>query len=331
MRGFNSGLIRGCIALGIIALTGGAALAQGDYPSKPVHVIVPFGPGGASDFVARIIQPKLSELLGQQIVIENRAGAAGNVGMGVAANSAPDGYTLFLGNVGTLAINPSVFQKTLRVRPLKDFAPISLVADTPDVLIANPSFAGQTVRGFIEQVKANQGKLAFASPGAGSMNRLEMELFRGIVGGMDMIHVPYKAGAGQAVADVIGGQVPVMFTTMSSAMGHIKSGRLRALAVTTKNRLPQLPEVPTLVEQGYDMVASSWQGLLAPAGTPAPIVAKLHAAVLKTMAAPEVAQRYSNGGVLVLASPSPEAFGGFIESETLRWAKVVKDSGAIAD
>ena len=180
-------------------------------------MIVPFAPGGASDFVARIIGPKLSELLGQQIVIENRAGAAGNVGMEAAAKSPADGYTLYLGNVGTMAINPSVFAKTLKIDPAKDFAPVSLIADTPDVLIVHPGVAARSVKGFVEHAKANPGRLAFASPGSGSMNRLEMELLRLLVGGLDMTHVPYKGGAGQAVGDVIGGQVPVMFTTLSSA------------------------------------------------------------------------------------------------------------------
>jgi len=308
------------------------ALAQSDYPSKPLRMIVPFGPGGASDFIARVMAPRLSENLnGQQIVVENRAGAAGNVGMEAAARSAADGYTLYLGNVGTMAINPSVFAKTLKVDPAKDFAAVSLVADTPDVLIVHPAVPVRTVREFIDYVKANPGKLAFATPGAGSMNRLEMELLRTLAGGIDMTHVPYKGGAGQAVADVIGGQVPVMFSTLSSAMGNIRGGKLRALAVSTKNRLPQLPEVPTLVESGYDMVASSWQGIAVPAGTPREIVARLHSAIVKALAAPDVIERFGGGGVSVLVSAAPEEFGQFVAAEMQRWSRVVKDSGATAD
>ena len=314
-----------------LAALAGSAVAQGHYPSKPVRMIVPFGPGGASDFAARIIAPKLSELLGQPVVIENRAGAAGNIGMEAAANSPADGYTLYLGNVGTIAINPSVFAKALKIDPAKDFAPVSLIADTPDVLVVHSGFAARSVKEFVEQAKANPGTLAFASPGAGSMNRLEMELLRLLVGGLDIIHVPYKGGAGQAVGDVIGGQVPVMFTTLASAIGNIRGGKLRALGMTTRTRVPQLPEVPTLLEQGYDLVASSWQGVFVPAGTPRDIVSKLHAAVLKAMAAPEVAERFASGGVTVVISATPEAFGQFIAAEIARWSRVVKQSGATAD
>ena len=318
--------------LACLFLLSGAAAAQGDYPAKPVRVIVPFAPGGASDFVARIIASKLSEQLnGQQIVIENRAGAAGNVGMEAAAKAPADGYTLYLGNVGTMAINPSVFAKTLKLNPARDFAPVSLIADTPDVLIVHPGVPVRSVKEFVEHAKGNPGRLAFASPGSGSMNRLEMELFRMLVGGLDMTHVPYKGGAGQAVGDVIGGQVPVMFTTLSSAIGNIRGGRLRALAVTTRDRLPQLPDVPTLVEQGYDMVASSWQGIAVPAGTPRETVLKLHAAVLKAMGAPDVVERFATGGVSVLTSATPEEFGQFIAAEVARWARVVRESGASAD
>lgn len=309
----------------------GSAIAQGDYPSKPVRMIIPFAPGGASDFVGRIVAPKLAELLGQQIVIENRAGAAGNIGMETAAKAPADGYTLYLGNVGTMAINPSVFAKTLKIDPMKDFAPVSLIADTPDVLIVHPSVVARSVKEFVEHAKANPGRLAFASPGSGSMNRLEMELLRLQAGGLDMTHVPYKGGAGQAVGDVIGGQVPVMFTTLTSALGNIRGGKLRALGVTTRNRLPQLPEVPTLLEQGYDLVASSWQGIAVPAGTPRDIVSKLHAAVLKAMAAPDVVDRFASGGVTVVTSASPEEFGQFLAAEIGRWARVVKASGATAD
>jgi len=295
-------------------------------------MIVPFAPGGASDFVARIIGPKLSELLnGQQIVIENRAGAAGNVGMEAAARAPADGYTLYLGNVGTMAINPSVFAKTLKVDPAKDFAAVSLVADTPDVLIVHPAVPARTVKEFVEYAKANPGKLAFATPGAGSLNRLEMELLGMISGGLKMTHVPYKGGAGQAVADVLGGQVPVMFSTLSSAIGNIRGGKLRALAVTTKNRVAQLPEVPTLAEQGYDLVASSWQGIAVPAGTPREIVARLHSVITRVLASPDVVERFAGGGVSVSASATPEEFGQYILAESQRWARVVRESGATAD
>jgi len=317
--------------LACLWLAAGAAAAQADYPSRPLRVIVPFGPGGASDFVARIAQAKLAELLGQQVVVENRAGAAGNVGMEAAARAPADGYTVYLGNVGTMAINPSVYAKTMKVDPVADFAPVSLVADTPDVLVVNSGMPVRSARDFVDHAKANPGKLAFASPGSGSMNRLEMELFRLLVGGLEMTHVPYKAGAGQAVGDVISGQVPVMFTTLSSAIGNIRGGKLRALAVTTRSRLAQLPEVPTLLEQGYDMVASSWQCVALPAGTPREVVLKLHAAVLQAMASPEVVERLAGGGVAPLTSATPEEFGRFLAAESARWSRVVRESGATAD
>ena len=324
-----SGLVAAWLTLCVLAPV---ARGQSDYPARPVRMIVPFAPGGASDFVARIIAPKLSELLnGQQIVIENRAGAAGNVGMEAAARAPADGYTLYLGNVGTMAINPSVFAKTLRIDPAKDFAAVTLVADTPDVLIVHPAVPARSVKEFVDYAKANPGKLAFATPGAGSLNRLEMELLGMISGGLTMTHVAYKGGAGQAVADVLGGQVPVMFSTLSSAIGNIRGGKLRALAVTTKNRVAQLPDVPTLAEQGYDLVASSWQGIAVPAGTPREIVARLHSVITKVLASPDVVERFAGGGVSVSVSATPEEFGHYIVAESQRWARVVRESGATAD
>jgi tripartite-type tricarboxylate transporter receptor subunit TctC len=294
-------------------------------------MIVPFAPGGASDFVARIIAPKLGDALGQQILIDNRAGAAGNIGLEAAAKAPADGYMIFLGNVGTVAINASIFGKTLKVDPVTDLAPITLVADTPDILIAHPSFPPADLRQFIAYSKANPGKVAFASPGSGSMNRLEMEQLRIIAGGMDMVHVPYKAGAGQAVTDVLAGQVPVMFTTLSSAINHVRTGRLKAFAVTTRERVPQVGDVPTLHEQGFELVASSWQGVLAPAGTPRPVIARLFAALSQVLSSHDVEERFGNGGVRVLKSASPEEFGQFIAGEASRWARVVKQSGATSD
>lgn len=308
-----------------------AALAQTDYPARPVRMIVPFAPGGASDYVARIIGPALGDILGQQIIVENRAGAAGNIGLEATAKAPADGYTVFLGNVGTLAINASVFGKALKVDPLTDLAPVSLVADTPDVLVAHPSFPAADVRQMIAYCKANPGKVAFASPGSGSLNRLEMEQFRMIAGGLDMVHVPYKAGAGQAVTDVLAGQVPLMFTTLSSAINHVRAGKLKAYAVTTRERVAQVPDVPTLVEQGFELVASSWQGLVVPAGTPRPIVDRLFAALGRALVEQSVQEHLARGGARVLRSNSPDEFGRFMASEAARWSHVVQQAGATAD
>ncbi|HSB72147.1 MAG TPA: tripartite tricarboxylate transporter substrate binding protein [Candidatus Methylomirabilis sp.] len=300
------------------------------YPSQPIRMIVPFAPGGASDFAARLLQPTMSEFLGKQVVVENRAGAAGNVGMDVAARATPDGYTIFLGNVGTVCINPFLFSD-LTVKPDRDFIGVSVVAETPGLLIANPKFPPNTAKEFVEYVKARQGQINFASPGSGSLNRLEMELFRKNAG-LDMTHIPYKGGAGPAVADIIGGHVSVMFVTISSAIDHVKGGRLKALGVTTRERVGSLPNVPTMLEQGFpDNVSSSWQGVLVPAGTPRPIVEKLHAAVLRGMANPQLQARYQEAGVIAATSKTPEEFKKYIDAESAKWSRVIKETGAKPD
>jgi tripartite-type tricarboxylate transporter receptor subunit TctC len=313
----------------VIALFPLLAVSQ-PYPGKPVRMIIPFAPGGASDHVGRIIQPRLSELLGQQLVIENKAGASGNIGMEAAAKSPPDGYTLYLGNVGTVAINPGVFLK-LAVKPLQDFVMVTQVVDVPGVLVAHPSFPPNSLAEMIAYAKANPGKLNFASPGSGSQNRLEMELVRKSAG-LDMVHVPYKGGAGPAVTGLIGGETHMMFTTVSSALGHIQNARLKALVVVTSKRLPALPDVPTMIESGYpDSRSGSWQGIFVPAGTPRDIVERLYKVVVDTMKTPEVVERLNKGGVDVVTSESPEAFHKFVAADTERWARVAKEAGATVD
>jgi len=306
-----------------------AAFAQG-YPNRPVRMIIPFAPGGASDFVGRIMQPRLGELLGQPIVVENRAGASGNIGVEAAARSAPDGYTLFLGNIGTIAVNPAVFTKLL-VNPLTDLTAVTQVVDVPSVLVTNGAFAAGSVKELVALAKASPGKLNYGSPGSGSVNRLEMELLR-IAEGLDMVHVPYKGGAGPAVAGLMGGETHVMFTTAASAIGQVRGGKLKLLAVTSPRRMEQAPSAPTMVESGYpDFVTGSWQGVFVPAGTPRDIVERLFTAVQSTMGTPEVAERLKNGGAEVVISQSPAAFMEFVAAETRRWARVVRESNATAD
>ncbi len=313
------------LALGIAPIA-----AQAQYPQKPIRMIIPFAPGGASDFVGRIIQPHLGERLGQQIVIENRAGAAGNIGMEAAARAAPDGYTIYLGNIGTVAINPAVFTK-LSVTPLKDFVPVTLIVDVPSTLVVNPTYAVDTPKAFAADARKRPGQINFASPGSGSQNRLEMELFRNMEG-LNMVHVPYKGGAGPAVTGLVAGETSVMFTTLPSAIGMLHGNRLKALAVTSAKRLDQLPSVPTMIESGYpDFVTSSWQGIFVPAGTPKEVVDRLYAAVIQTMANPDVVERLAKGGVAVATSASPAAFAEFVAAETRRWGKVAKESGATVD
>lgn len=313
-----------------LAFLSTVASGQAAYPNKPVRMIVPFAPGGASDFVARIISPKLGALLGTSIVIENRPGASGNIAMDAAAKAAPDGYTIYLGNIGTIAINPAVFHD-LSVNPQKDFIPITLVADVPSILIANPSVPVNTVADLVALAKAKPGELNFASPGSSTLNRLEMEHFMKLAD-VKIVHIPYKGGAGPAVTGMLGGETQVMFVTLSSAISFVQAGRLKALGLTTTKRIDALPQVPTLAETGYpEMVSSSWQGVFVPAGTPRPIVEKLHAALLATMATPEIAQRFAGGGVNVVTSKTPEDFASYVAAETARWGKIAKESGATID
>lgn len=317
---------------GLVFLPGAGAQAQdvGSYPNRPVMMIVPFAPGGASDFVARTIQNGVGEILGQQIVVDNRPGAAGIVGTEVAARAAADGYTTFLGNVGTLSINPAVYSN-MRIKPDQDLAPVTICADTPSILITRADFPAGNVGELIAYVKANQGKVTFASPGSSTLNRLEMEVFRKDAG-LDMVHVPYKGGAGPAVQDVLGGHVDIMFTTISSAMEFVKAGKVRALAVTTAQRMAELPDVPTMAELGWkNLVTSSWQGVLVPSGTPRPVVEKLHAAIVKVLAEPAVQARMRNVGAIAVASRSPEEFKAYMDAETAKWTKVIKDNGLQSD
>jgi tripartite-type tricarboxylate transporter receptor subunit TctC len=327
--GSGIGLVLGSA---LFFMLGAAACAQdaGNYPNKPVTMIVPFAPGGASDFVARTLQPGVSQILGQQIVVDNRLGAAGIVGTEFAARATPDGYTTFLGNVGTISINPAVYHD-MRIKPDKELTPVSICADTPSILIARPDFPANTVSELVAYVKANQGKITFASPGSSTLNRLEMEVFKKDAG-LDMVHVPYKGGAAPAVTDVLGGHVDLMFTTMSSAMELVRDKKVKALAVTTRERIVNLPDIPTMYELGWkNLVTSSWQGVLVPAGTPRPIIEKLRAAIVKVLAEPEIQERMLRSGAIAVTSKSPEEFRTFMDAETAKWTKVIEENGLHAD
>jgi tripartite-type tricarboxylate transporter receptor subunit TctC len=320
--------------LSLMALTAGISPAQAQtasgYPNKPVRMIVPFAPGGASDFAGRIISPRLSEALGQQVVVDNRAGASGNIGMEAAAKASADGYTIFLGNIGTIAINPAIFPG-LTVHPTKDFIPVSLVAELPSILVGLPALHANTVGELVAMAKSKPGDLNFASPGSSTLNRLEMELLIKAAG-LKMVHVPYKGGAGPAVTGLLGGETQMMFVTLSSAINFVKAGRLKAFAVTSPKRIEALPQVPTMLEAGYpDVVTSSWQGVFVPAGTPRAVVAKLHEALVKVLAMPEVKERFAIGGVMATASKSPEEFAAYVTAESERWGRVARESGATID
>jgi tripartite-type tricarboxylate transporter receptor subunit TctC len=314
----------------LLVLCPAQAFGQATYPNHPIRMIVPFAPGGASDFVARIIVPKLSELLGAQIVVENRPGASGNIAMEIAARAPADGYTIYLGNIGTIAINPAIFPN-LAVNPAQDFVAITLVADVPSILVANPDVPVNSVAELVTLAKAKPGELNFASPGSSTLNRLEMEQFMRLAK-LKLVHIPYKGGAGPAVMGLLGRETQVMFVTLSSAISFVQAGRLKPLGITTTKRIDALPQVPTLAEAGYpQMISSSWQGVFVPAGTSRAIVDRLHAALLTTLASPEIRQRFAGGGVNVVSSRTPEEFTYFVGSETARWGKVAKESGATID
>jgi tripartite-type tricarboxylate transporter receptor subunit TctC len=324
---FRRTLAAAAALLPLLALPG-LSHAQA-YPAHTIKMIVPFAPGGASDFVARIIVHRLSTELGQQIFIENKAGAAGNIGLEAAAAAAPDGYTVFLGNVGTLAINPAIFGAKQKVSAT-DFAPVSLVANAPDIMVANTALPAKNVAELVDHARKNPG-MSFASPGSGSLNRLEMELFRSEAK-LDMTHVPYKGGAGPAIVDVVGGHVPVMFVPVPAAMQLIKGGKLKPIAVASAKRLSTLPDVPTLVESGYpQVVGGSWQAIMFPKNTPAPVIAKWHGALLKVLAREDVKQELLQGGVETATSASPKELADFIHDEARRWGAVAKVSNATND
>ena len=301
-----------------------AAMAQ-SYPNRPIRFVVPFAPGGSTDTLARTIGQKLTEALRQQVVVDNRSGANGNIGMEIVAHAAPDGYTILLGYIANLGIGPGLYAK-LPFDPVRDYAPITQLASSPNILAVHPSLPVKSFREMIAYAKTNPKKLNFASSGVGSIGHLTGELLNRSAG-VDMVHVPYK-GSGQAVIDLLGGQVQMMFSGMSSVMPHIKAGRLRALAVTGAQRSPAVPDVPTIAESGFPgFAATAWYGVLATAGTPKPIVNRLHDEIVRALALPDVKERLNNVG-FELVGGTPDEFAAFIKSEIAKWAKVVKASGA---
>jgi tripartite-type tricarboxylate transporter receptor subunit TctC len=302
-------------------------LALAQYPAKPIHLIVPFPPGGGNDTVARAIAQQISPELGQPVVIDNKPGAGGSVGAELAAKSAPDGYTLFLAGVGSHVVNPNVHK--LAYDPVRDFAPITLIASAPSVLVVNPKVPAQNIAEFTAYARANPGKLNYASNGAGSAAQLAAAMYE-TMAGVKMVHVPYK-GIAPALTDLLGGEVQLMFGTVVALVPHIQSGKLRALAVTGKKRSALLPDVPTLRESGLpEYEAGSWYGIEAPAGTPRPIIEQLNAVIVKALRQPDVAKRLATEGAEVIGS-TPEEFGAHIKAELERVAKIVRAAGIKAE
>ena len=313
---------------GALAAVPDDAVAQGakDYPTKAIRIIVPFAPGGSSDILARSIGQKLSEMWKQPVVVDNRPGADGNVGASIAAKADPDGYTLVLLDTGALTMSPSLYPK-LTYDPAKDFAPITMIVFSPHALVVHPSLPVKTVKELIAYDKANPGKLNFgSSSNAIHLAQAQFELLTGI----KMLYVPYKGGAASLTA-LAGGEVNVALNGLLATLPHIKGGRIRGIAVASAKRMPAAPELPTIIESGVPgFVTGTWQGLLAPAGTPKDIIAKLHAAVVQIVTSPEMKQQLVSQGAEVIAD-TPEQFAAFLREDTTKWAKIAKETGIKAE
>jgi tripartite-type tricarboxylate transporter receptor subunit TctC len=317
-------------ACGAFFLGGGEAGAQAgarQYPTRPVRVVVPYAPGGSSDTTARVLGEKLRELLGQQFVIDNRPGAAGSIGRELVAKAAPDGYTLLVGD-SPHTINVHIL-KHVPYDPIRSFTPVTLLATAPQTMVVHPGFSAKTLKEFIAAARAQPGKLNYGSGGAGSVTHMTGELFK-LATGADLVHVPYKSIA-LASADVIAGQMHTAFPTAPGIVGHVRGGRMRALAISTSRRSSALPDVPTFEESGVPgMDVFNWFGVFAPAGLPKDTLARLHKSIMDAMQSPDVRARFANLS-LDISTTTPQAFGAHLESELKRWGKVVKAAGIRAE
>ena len=316
----------GVLALGSSAVQLDAA--QSEYPTKPVHVLVPFPPGGPADGLARIVGDKLSQSLGQSFVIDNKPGAGGNIGMEQGAKAPPDGYTLTLAAAGNLTIAPSLYSK-LPYDPVKDYVPISVLANVPNILITAPTVPARTLRDLITLAKARPGTLNFASPGNGSGAHLAGELFKSMAG-VDIVHVPFN-GVGPAMNAILAGEVQIFFAQSSAALPYIRTGKVTALGVASARRIASAPELPTMAEAGLpDFDVTSWYALVAPAGTPSAIVEKLNAEIVKAISSADVRERFTGLGVEPVGN-TPSEFAAMQKSEAARWAKLAKEANLRGD
>ncbi len=313
---------------GLCLVIGCAAAAAQVYPTKPIRFVIPYPPGGASDLTARLIGAKMTEAWGQQVVIDNRGGANGIIALELTAKASPDGYTLLMANLGPNAINPGVYSK-LPYDSEKSFAPITLTTIVPQVIVANASLGANNLQQMIALAKAKPGQMKYGNGGNGSANHLAMEMLKSMAG-IDIGAVPYKGDA-PALTDVMGGQIQFALPTVLAASPHIKSGRLKAVAVTTKQRVSSLPGVATVAESGYPEYESvSWGGVMAPAGTSKPVVAKLNAEIVRILKLPDVQDKLSGLGANIVGS-TPEEFAKFIKSEIAKWSKVARQAGVKLD
>jgi tripartite-type tricarboxylate transporter receptor subunit TctC len=306
----------------------GGAHAQANYPNKPIRLIVPFPPGGGTDILSRLIANKLTETVGWQIVIDNRGGAGGNIGLQAAAQAAPDGYTMVMGQTSNLAINPSLYSK-LPYDPVRDFIPVSLVSASPVALVVSQKSPYKTLGDFVAAAKAKPGQLTFGSPGSGTVAHLTGELFQRTAG-IKFVHIPYK-GAAQALPDLLGGRIDIYSGSLETAMPHMKAGTIRALAITSQQRASAAPDVPTVSESGYKgFEATTWFGILVAKGTPEAIVNRLTAEITKVLQLPDVKQRMGATGGLPVKT-GPKEFAALLKSDIQRWSRIVKESGAKVD
>jgi tripartite-type tricarboxylate transporter receptor subunit TctC len=292
------------------------------FPTRPVRLIVPYAPGGATDITARQLQTKISELWGQPVIVDNRAGASGNIALELAARSAPDGYTLFVGNVSTNAINETTF-RSLKIKPSRDLTGVTNLIQLPHLWVVNPAVPASSLKELVAHVKKSGAKLNYGSAGVGAYPHLDAVKFLKIAG-IEMTHVPYKGGAGQMIPAIIGNEVQFMFINMASSLPHIKSGRIKPLAITTDKRRPELPNVPTTAESGFPGVGTNaWNGLFAPAGISKPLLTRIHADVVKVMASPDMKTSLEKVFMSVVVNKSPEEFQKFVLEEIRSWGKIV--------
>ncbi len=306
----------------------GTAAAASVYPDRPIRLILPFPPGGPSDIVARLFSQKLGEAFGQQVVIDNRGGAAGAIACEIAKNAAPDGYTLLQATVGTMSINPGLYPK-LPYEPLRDFAPVSLLTETPYLLVVHPGVPAKSVKELVAYAKSRPHQLNFASGGVGTGNHFSGELFR-ISAGIDIVHIPYK-GSGLGQNDVLAGQVQMMFINLLPALPFVNTGRLRGLGVTSTKRSGAAPDIPTIAESGFaGYQSTSWHGITVPVKTPAPLIRRLHEELAKIAQQPDVRKRMVTQGTDVIGS-TPEEFRALIKTESAKWAGVIKSAGIKAE
>jgi tripartite-type tricarboxylate transporter receptor subunit TctC len=312
----------------IAAVTGLAAHAQ-SWPAKPLRWISPFAPGGGADFTSRALAQKIGPALGQQIIVDNRGGAGGMVGVDLAAKSAPDGYTFVLGTIGPIAINPSIYTK-MPYSVQRDLAPIGQAAVAVNVLIVHPSLPVRSVKELIAIASARPAELNYGSSGPGAADHLAGELFN-VIAGVKMVHVPYKGGA-PAILDLVGGNIQLIFSTVSTAKGVIEAKRVRTIAIAGSRRFELMPDLPTVAESGLKGFATdNWYGVFAPAGTPAPIIERMHAEVGKALSAVDVKKHLLELGIITTTSASPAAFSAYIAAETEKWGKIVRAAGIKGD